>query len=318
MNYFIAVDWGSSSFRAYLIQINGKVIDSIKTNDGIFNLKNITANQFLTKTCANWLTRFPGINFLLSGMVGSTRGITEVPYLSTPIELNQIGHHLKSLHHNQEQDKTIFNTQPSLTQFQTNIVPGICYQSNHQTKDVMRGEEVQILGASLINPIKSGIICLPGTHSKWVVIENHQITQITSFVSGEFFSALQSFQSLQEFPLNKVFQKEAFIQGVQLSLNSDGLLNAIFSSRVQMISGGIKTTDLYSYLSGMTIGAEIIAIKQKYQQLSNCFVVANQALQKLYVIALSLININCQQLEPDTCYAKGALKIAEQNNFFSG
>jgi len=147
LDKWIAVDWGTSFFRAYLIE-NDEVLCSVKTNDGIKFVQNNNFEETLVKSIEPWLDNKYKIEVLASGMIGSKQGWVEARYQKTPCNLNNIEFISPSVGDNR---------------FSIKIFSGI---SNSNNPDVMRGEETQIAGFLYDNPNFNGSICLPGTHSK--------------------------------------------------------------------------------------------------------------------------------------------------------
>ena len=168
---WIAIDWGTSFFRAYLIE-NDQVSDSIHTKDGMKFLEKASFEKTLIKLIEPWLENNYKIEVLASGMVGSKQGWVEAPYQSTPCNLHNVNFISPSV-----KDK----------RFSLKIFSGI---SQNNKPDVMRGEETQIAGFLHDNPNFNGSICLPGTHSKWVQIENGHIINFKTFMTGELFEII--------------------------------------------------------------------------------------------------------------------------------
>ena len=171
MEKWIAVDWGTSTFRAYLVQ-NNKVSDTIETKDGMKFVKSHLFEQTLLSLIDRWLDDDEITEILASGMVGSKQGWEEAPYQQTPCNLKKLNYITPTLKDNRISLK---------------IFSGI--SQTHQP-DVMRGEETQIAGFLNETPNFNGSICLPGTHSKWVEIRNNNIIKFKTFMTGELFEII--------------------------------------------------------------------------------------------------------------------------------
>ncbi|TQV89223.1 2-dehydro-3-deoxygalactonokinase [Aliikangiella coralliicola] len=301
MSRLIAVDWGSSSFRAYLVESTGKLLDTIKSDQGIFNLTRDDIETCFKSQCASWLDKFPQAGVLMSGMVGSRNGLKETQYLPTPCSAKTISLALESV---------------ELFDRSVKIVPGLCFIEDEKTSDVMRGEEVQILGA--VNKLSNDceLICLPGTHSKWAVVEDGKIRRFSTFASGEMYSTLLSLDLFKGIIFSKSFDKESFQKGLDASFQTAGFLNSIFSGRVKLLSGELDDIHLSSYLSGVIIGYEILSATKIYSSNSKVVIVGSHYLQELYTLAFSHFNIESFCLEPDTTYVSGIYSLAKQNNYF--
>lgn len=242
----IALDWGTSSFRAYLLDGDGEIIDSFCGEDGILSsAKNFEA--VFKRYTGNWLDRKPDLPIIASGMIGSRQGWVEVPYIELPIGLNELAAGLKT-----------YTTSEGVS---IRFVPGV---SSTETvlPDVMRGEETQVFGALDSQEDKS-LFVLPGTHSKWVRVEKGKLIDFRTFMTGELFQALRLNTILGRLMHDDIHDSDSFIQGVlQIhsdSANCENLMSTLFSVRTLGLFERIAPPFLASYLSGLLIGAEIRA-----------------------------------------------------------
>ena len=151
MDRWIAVDWGTSSFRAYLIE-DDVLSDTIETKDGMKFVKDNNFENTFINLIKKWLIKDKKIDVLASGMLGARQGWIEAPYEKAPCNLNNINYISPILIDNRISLK---------------IFSGI---SQNNPPDVMRGEETQVAGFLTDNHNFNGSICLPGTHSKWIKI----------------------------------------------------------------------------------------------------------------------------------------------------
>src|SRR4051812_31809094 len=182
MTSLIAIDWGSSNRRAYLL-VDGVLADRHLDADGVLTCGGDFAAS-LDALLARWPDLLPDTPVLMSGMIGSRAGWIEAPYLPCPARLDALGSHLAD---------APFDTRfARLASRRICIVPGVC---QYAEPDVMRGEEIQILGSMLLGG-GDGIYVLPGTHSKWAIVENVCITGFRSFMTGELFALLGKHSSL--------------------------------------------------------------------------------------------------------------------------
>ncbi|NJM43494.1 MAG: 2-dehydro-3-deoxygalactonokinase [Brachymonas sp.] len=179
---FIAVDWGSSSFRAALIAPDGEILEEIAQPRGVLSFKQGEFAPYLISTCAG-LTKAGGRSFLLSGMIGSRDGMAEVPYCACPATPMDIARAVKWA----VKDRVA-------------IAPGV----RSEMDDVMRGEEIQVLGAAAVLNVRDAFMVLPGTHSKWVNLEGGAIMGFNTFMTGEFYALLA-----QHSILNKSFAQQS-------------------------------------------------------------------------------------------------------------
>ncbi|RLJ37042.1 2-dehydro-3-deoxygalactonokinase [Acidovorax sp. 106] len=266
----VALDWGTSSLRAFRLDGKGQVQEQRHRPWGIMNLPQApdghtdaeprtepgaAFERALQDTCGDWLTALPSVPVLACGMVGSAQGWREAKYLDAPTSLDALARGLTVVHRG--------NAMP------VHIVPGLLQRG--ALPNVMRGEETQVLGV-LADTALAGpgpvLVGLPGTHSKWVVARQHGIEQFHTFMTGEVFAALRGHTIL-----GKTMQAPAepddaaFVQGLQVARGSDaalGLLSHIFSTRTLGLTGDLPATAQADYLSGLLIGHEMVSLARLY------------------------------------------------------
>src|SRR5271165_4924862 len=169
----IGVDWGSSSFRAYLMAGDGAVLDTIAAAEGVASISPGEFPSAFRRLIGGWLAQHPALPVLASGMVGSRNGWREAPYVKCPADPRAIAHNLVAV---ETDGRRVL------------IVPGLSYEDENGRPDVMRGEEVEILG---IADAGARLIVLPGSHSKWAVVEKGRVQRFKTFVTGELFAAIK-------------------------------------------------------------------------------------------------------------------------------
>ncbi|MDG1956441.1 MAG: 2-dehydro-3-deoxygalactonokinase, partial [Candidatus Thioglobus sp.] len=164
---WIAADWGTTHMRAWAIGDNDSVLAYRESNEGMKDLQQNEFEPVLLRLIENWLDDNKVTNVMACGMVGAKQGWVETPYLKVPcvpIDNSQL---------------TIASTKN--THIKVYLVPGVM---QHQPADIMRGEETQIAGFINENPNFNGVVCLPGTHAKWVSIKNRHITNFKTYMTG--------------------------------------------------------------------------------------------------------------------------------------
>ena len=299
----VFIDWGTTNFRAYKFDLKAnKVLKKIETDKGILNLKN--RKQYIN-IILDTLRKFrlkKDQYILMAGMVGSKKGLYEVPYVPVPTTIKKISLKIPV--------KKISN-------INIRIVPGLVYKKNNFL-DVIRGEETLVIGA--INKVKIRkycFLCCPGTHSKWISIENKKFKSFSSYMSGEIYSAIYKctilLQSLQK-SSNK-FSKNYFIKGLNLIKKGYSFPNILFKIRTMDLFNQSKPYERNSFLSGLIIGMEINDIsKQKKIYKSTVILIASGALTKMYSISLNYYKIKYNLVNADECFINGMKKIYESNN----
>jgi len=166
--------------RAMLCVAERRVPDKgdMITGEGIARLKRSIADV-LFEMVEPWEDRFGKLSIVMSGMVGSNIGWRTTPYIDRSVRLADIVDHAVSFDHSGHH---------------IIILPGVRAPNTMGEPDLMRGEELQLLGWLACNPdIEHGdrLFCLPGTHTKWVRMEAGRVQSLTTALTGELFALLQ-------------------------------------------------------------------------------------------------------------------------------
>ena len=248
----LAIDWGTSSLRGALIDADGHVIDQRHSDQGILS---VPANGFravFDQNFGDWACSDVRLG-LIAGMAGSRQGWQEAAYCACPAGFDSIATQLTWL------------TDPALPlPLPLAIVPGLSclhpspVSTSFSIPDVMRGEETQVLGAMRLAGIDSGSFVLPGTHSKWVEVEQGRIVRFRTSMTGELY-ALLSRHSLLARTIDPAadFDAQAFGEGVAVARAGADLLHLLFGTRTLSLFASRSGAQLNSYLSGLLIGEEI-------------------------------------------------------------
>ncbi|WP_293706002.1 2-dehydro-3-deoxygalactonokinase [Stenotrophomonas sp. UBA7606] len=287
----IAVDWGTSSLRLYRLDAEGHVYERRRSEQGL----QASAGQFeavLAREIAGWDDAL----ILLSGMVGSRGGWREVPYLPCPTGIDELAGALVPLQ------------APTLAERTLWIVPGISDTGNDAVPDVMRGEETQLAALLAVLPRGNHVVCLPGTHSKWVAIANGRIQRLSTAMTGELYAVLRNHSLLGKLmPADDSrFDAWAFETGLKRSRQGGGLLHHLFGVRTLGLFNQMEGSALPSYLSGLLIGHEILAsgVLEHTPRLSQVHLIGNDRLLALYAQALTAWGVGVQR-HPEDLAARG-------------
>jgi 2-dehydro-3-deoxygalactonokinase len=287
---FIALDWGTSSFRAYLLGSDGAVQETISAPHGILAVKDAAFDETLETHIGHWNKALP---IMASGMITSRQGWVELPYVACPANLKSIA---AAVHpHTSKQGRKLF------------FVPGISTRNVQGIPDVIRGEETQVLGAS-----QSGAehFVTPGTHSKWIDVENGEIKSFSTYMTGEVFALLKTHSILGRLMTGETNNPAAFERGVRIGLKDPaGFLHHIFSTRTLALFNEMPTDHLSSYLSGQVIGAEIAHANAKNPAHAQYLILATPALGEHYMMAMKIAGLTVSYGEPDVV-VKGLRCIA--------
>ncbi|MGQ7272790.1 2-dehydro-3-deoxygalactonokinase [Marinobacter sp. V034] len=293
----ITIDWGTSNFRSALLDDAGHVIDRIQAPRGILHL---AAGEFptaLQELLAPWLPHLPAVPILMAGMVGSADGLFEVPYLPCPARLDDVADALVQIP-NVDLDRPVF------------IVPGLRSQSTAGTHDVMRGEEIQILGAIDDDASEMQTFCLPGTHSKWVALDGRRVMHFSTSMTGDVFAALRNHTILSRFAREGEHNPEAFARGIALAEQPGGLLHHLFSARAEVLLGGLAADADAAYLSGILIGEEVRSMLEALNTQGPVTLIGDGRLTELYAEALSAFGHDTRRIDGDQAAVAGLHYLA--------
>jgi len=237
---YIAVDWGTTNRRAWRIDADGAVADSCADDRGI---STVPEHGFAAEAEA-LRARLGDLPMLLGGMIGSDRGWRNVPYAPCPADARALAAGLCRI-----DDRTA-------------IVPGVA-QPDPAGPEVMRGEEVQITGALASGALApGGLVCCPGTHAKWVRLEEGRIARFATWMTGEVFALIGRHSILAPLLAGEAAPGDSFAAGVAASADGDAL-GHLFALRAGALLG-CPRADAPGYASGLLIGAEVRAALARF------------------------------------------------------
>lgn len=232
----IAIDWGSSNRRGYLLAADGTVLDEFADDRGALTL----APDAYPADLAAVRARFGPLPVLAAGMVGSTRGWHEAAYVDAPADLAALA-----------------AARLVVADAEAAIVPGVALQTGVRP-DVMRGEEVQVLGAIAAGLAPAdALFCQPGTHNKWIVTRDGRITDFATAMTGELFALVRSHGVLAGMLDGPVADGDAFRAGLDRGAGATDLPVALFEVRAAVLLGTLPAADAAAFASGILIGADV-------------------------------------------------------------
>ena len=283
----VGVDWGTTSLRAWTIGAAGQILEARHRDLGILRVPNGDFASAFAKSVGDWHAL--GLPVLMSGMIGSRQGWIEAPYVPCPADLAGFGAHLVSPH----------------SQERVWIVPGLSLKDGSR-RDVIRGEETQIAGAMGSG---SGIVVLPGTHSKWVNVEAGRVIDFATFMTGELFDVLRRHSILGRLMTDGSPNDDGFRLGVlAVRDGAGGLSGALFSVRALGLFGDVAPEALSDYLSGLLIGHELREALQRFPA-PKALVVGSASLTRRYCLALDLFDVRAEPHDENAA-VKGLFQIA--------
>jgi 2-dehydro-3-deoxygalactonokinase len=288
---FIAVDWGTTNRRAWRIGAGGAVEDACADGAGVMS---VPAGDFATEV-ARLRERLGDLPMLLGGMIGSDRGWRSVPYVACPADAAALA-------------RGIVWMDP-----RTGIVPGVA-QERRDAPDVMRGEEVQIVGARASGLVPGdAVLCLPGTHAKWVRLKGGRIASFATWMTGELFALLREHSILAPQLAGRAGLGPGFAAGVAASGECDPLARLFALRAAHMLNAPM--TDGPGYVSGLLIGVEVRSGLHAHGG-EVPFLIGRPDLTTLYAAALAQIGAGPpqmpHQIDGDAAFRAGACALVSE------
>jgi 2-dehydro-3-deoxygalactonokinase len=239
----IAVDWGTSNFRAFRLNAEGAVLARCSSPQGILHIDNGNFAGALRAGVGAWIAEGEQ-RILLCGMIGSRQGWVEAEYLPCPAGISDLA-------------KAV--VQVPFDGADVRLVPGVIGSDAAGVPEVMRGEETAAMG--IVDACGgAGLVCFPGTHSKWLQLSDRTIASFKTSMTGEIYNALRTYTILgRMMTANAPIDQHAFHDGVVRSADSGGLLHHLFGVRTLALMGQLSEEASASYLSGLLIGHDVRA-----------------------------------------------------------
>ncbi|NND82328.1 MAG: 2-dehydro-3-deoxygalactonokinase [Gammaproteobacteria bacterium] len=298
---FIAGDWGTTNLRLYLCDASksgSPIVLDRKIGSGVSRVSGSFADCIFA-LIDPWLQAHDSLPTLLSGAIGSNVGWHEAPYLPCPVSASDIaGGYLEFV----ERDVEFL------------IVSGVKTQNPLGAADVMRGEELQILGwlrQAKLNDTSARLFALPGTHNKWVWYENGKISNFLTAYTGELYGLLRQHSILIGEHRDQPFSTEAFLRGVATiqSLGEAQLVHVLFGTRSKQLLGELPSHEAESYLSGLITGADVLGALKVFAKGSKeqpaVEVIGAEHLADKYSLALDHLQIKAGRSDPEKITVAG-------------
>jgi 2-dehydro-3-deoxygalactonokinase len=301
-----ALDWGTTRLRAWLVDRQGTVLAERRGDDGLISAREKGFAAVLDGHLAA-MGAPEALPVIICGMAGSRQGWLEAPYVETPAPIGAI---LAGAARIPGERRDV------------RIVPGLA-QKLADAPDVMRGEETQLAGARLGGKGRH-LVCMPGTHSKWVAVEDNAVSGFGTWPTGELYSVLAAHSilrhSLGDAPAAVGADNPFFRRWCEAALAEGGDVSArLFAIRAAGLLHGLKPDDAAACLSGLLIGGEIASARRRYDPGRQPVVlIASGALGVLYGAALGLAGIEIRPVDADEAVRAGLYAAARENGMLSG
>ncbi|MEX0351567.1 MAG: 2-dehydro-3-deoxygalactonokinase [Paracoccaceae bacterium] len=264
---WIAVDWGTSHLRVWAMQ-GAHPMAEARSEKGMGRLARSEFQGALLELVADWLGNAP-VDVIACGMVGARQGWVEAPYAAVPVApLSDVP----------------IRVPDSDPRIRAHVVPGL---KQAKPADVMRGEETQIAGFLALNKDWDGVICLPGTHSKWVHVSAGEVVSFQTFMTGEMFDLLSG-SSVLRHSVGEGWDDAAFQDAVETTLSKpESVAARLFGIRASDLLDATEGSVARARLSGLLIGMELAAARPYWlgQQIA---LIGASGMSAIYAKALEL------------------------------
>ena len=300
----LALDWGSSQLRAFLLDGDGRLLEQRSSTDGASRLPHAPAafEQALRSLAGDWLHGDRALPVIACGMVGSAHGWREAPYAACPLVLDELHRQAVTVHGGQG--------------LQVMLIPGLCHAPPDHPPDVMRGEETQLVGLLQCEPKLAPAACvvMPGTHSKWVALQDGRVQRFATRMTGELFELLRERSVLGRLMRTASGCDElAFVRGVKAAAETDGgdLGGLLFSVRTLGLFEQLPAESLADYLSGLLIGSEVVCgLRDNANHRLPLVLVGEPALCGRYALAFRALGREASRPASESLAARGLWSLA--------
>ncbi len=284
---YLAIDWGTTNRRLYVVAAGGALLHRAQDDRGVLS---VPVGGYPAEIAAIRAAH-GDLPILAAGMIGSTRGWHDVPYVAAPTTPAALA--VGALEAGQG----------------VTILPGISYRDDRRA-DVMRGEEVQVFGAIAagLAPAEA-LFCQPGTHNKWIVAEAGAITDFTTAMTGELFALLKAHGILAGMLDGAVADGPAFRDGLARGEAGD-LPAALFEVRASVLLGTRPAADAASFASGILIGADVAARPDLAGR--DVHLLGSGALADLYSAAIAQAGARPVTIDSEAAFLAGIHALREQ------
>jgi 2-dehydro-3-deoxygalactonokinase len=283
---YLALDWGTTNRRLYVVAGDGAVLHRAQDDRGVLT---IPADGYPAEIAAI-RSAHGDVPIIAAGMIGSTRGLHDVPHVPAPAGLAALA-------------AGCMQAAQGVT-----IVPGVSRRDDRRA-DVMRGEEVQVFGAIAAGLAPAdALFCQPGTHNKWIVAEAGTITDFTTAMTGELFALLKAHGILAGMLDGTVADGPAFRDGLARGGAGD-LLAALFEVRASVLLGTRAPEDAASFASGILIGADVAPRPDLAGR--TVHLLGSGALATLYAVAIEQAGARPIAIDSEAAFLAGIHTLRE-------
>lgn len=287
---WIAVDWGTTHCRAWAMADDGSVRGEARSDTGMGSLTRDGYEPALLALIGGWLGGRDAANpmpVICCGMVGARQGWIEAPYAAVPCAPVAAG---------------LVGAPTTDARLDVRVVPGL---KQGRPADVIRGEETQIAGFLAGQPGFDGVLCLPGTHTKWAHISAGEVVSFQTVMTGDIFAALSAHSVLRHSLGGSGWDDDAFATALSDALSRPETLAArLFTLRAESLLNGLGAGAARARLSGLLIGAELAATRP-YWLGQAVALIGESALCNHYFTALAAQGVTARRTDGDALTRAG-------------
>lgn len=270
---WIAVDWGTTNMRVWAMGGDDEILARVNSDRGMGTLNQAEFEPALLELIAPWLHETDVTDVVACGMVGARQGWVEAPYGAVPCEPFA--------------GESVISFSPLDQRLRMHIIAGL---SQAEPADVMRGEETQIAGLLAGDQGFKGVICLPGTHTKWAWVEGGKITKFSTHMTGELFSLLAENSVLRHTIASKGWDDAEFSKTFNSALENPVEITAhLFSLRAEALISDLLPEVARARLSALLLGLEFAAMRTNWQG-QKIAIIGSDRIAKIYQQAFLLQN----------------------------
>jgi 2-dehydro-3-deoxygalactonokinase len=298
---FVAGDWGTTHLRLYLCDDRGAILDRAD-GPGVAAPGVVPFAEGFETMMKPWEARHGALPAVLCGMVGSSIGWVQAPYIACPALPAKI----------------IDGCVP-LRGGRVQIVPGVRCENRLRAPDFMRGEETQILGALTLDAaLRRGVhlLCLPGTHTKWVVLKEGIIDDFLTAPTGELYAALRDHSVLvgSDYRNQVVTGGTAFEEGLRQfgQFPQVPVLHRLFECRGRLLGGELTAAGATAFLSGLLIAQDVGGALHLFADClaeRSVYLIGAPGLTGLYAAALEANSCDARQLDGTAASLAGLTRV---------
>lgn len=302
----VAIDWGTTRMRAWLLDAEGAAHAEHRSDEGLTTAQTVGFEPILQR-CLAALRAPDDVPVIICGMAGARQGWIEAPYVDVPSSIAAILRGAVRVPHAGRDIR---------------IVPGLACRSL-DAPDVMRGEETQLAGAKLETAGRH-VVCMPGTHSKWVIVDSGAVETFRTWPTGELFALLSGHSilrhSIGEQPDTVSTENPVFARACEIALADGGdFASRLFSIRAGSLLHGLTPEDAAARLSGLMIGSEVASARRQFLHAdASVTLVASGTLATLYRRVFEIAELEVRAIDADTAVRIGLFEAARQNEMIQG